>query len=126
MSYFIADKVAIQSLLRDEDEIVYRYIESLAKKVKRLAVIQVGVDTGKLRSSISYEMSNATRVKALIYASDNKALMHHEGTKPHMIEATNKKALKFNNGETIVFSKRVHHPGTKPNRFLTDSLVAVI
>ena len=40
-----------------------------------------------------------------------------EGTKPHTIEARNKKALRFFMGGQEIFVKKVHHPGTKPNPY---------
>ncbi|MBI5071669.1 HK97 gp10 family phage protein [Candidatus Falkowbacteria bacterium] len=47
----------------------------------------------------------------------NYALFVHEGTRPHVIEAKNKKVL-ANKKAGLIFGRRVNHPGTKPNRFM--------
>lgn len=56
----------------------------------------------------------------------------HDGTPPHIIRARNAKALRFfsqtaaKTGSGIVFRQMVNHPGTKPNRFLTDPMRQVL
>lgn len=47
----------------------------------------------------------------------NYAVMVHEGTRPHIIEAKNKKVL-ADKKAGLIFGRVVHHPGTKPNRFM--------
>src|SRR6185503_17285440 len=41
------------------------------------------------------------------------AIFREVDTKAHVIAAVNKKALAFKIGRTLVFAKRVNHPGTK-------------
>jgi hypothetical protein len=53
-------------------------------------------------------------------------LMHHQGTRPHIIVPRRAQTLRFYSRGRIVYSKLVHHPGTKPNRYLTDNLRRVI
>lgn len=49
----------------------------------------------------------------------------HEGTKAHMIFPKNKKALRWFEGSNVeIFSKRVHHPGTRKDPFLYNALKA--
>lgn len=118
-------KDKVRFVLRDPGGLVYPYIEKKTKQVTRLAKAQVGVATGALKNSIEYNMrSGAGPVSSRVTAHDRKAIMHHEGTKPHIIEGKSK-TLKFRGGPTVLYRKRVMHPGTKPNRFLTDSLQAV-
>jgi hypothetical protein len=52
------------------------------------------------------------------------ALLHHEGTRPHTIVPRVKQMLRFTpqGGSGFVFARRVEHPGTQPNRYLTDNL----
>jgi hypothetical protein len=52
------------------------------------------------------------------------ALIHHEGTRPHLIVPRKAKALAFypRGGTALVFAKRVNHPGTKPNKYLTENI----
>jgi hypothetical protein len=62
-----------------------------------------------------------------VIGSDNRiALMHHQGTRPHIIMPRRAQTLRFYSRGRIVYSKLVHHPGTKPNRYLTDNLRRVI
>jgi hypothetical protein len=63
-----------------------------------------------------------------VVAEDEIALWHHEGTRPHTIRARRKPLLVFfwpKAGRVVSF-KQVNHPGTKPNRFLTKPLRAVL
>lgn len=54
------------------------------------------------------------------------ARLHHEGTRPHLIRPVNAKLLRFpanrGLGGGFIYATVVHHPGTKPNRYLTDNL----
>lgn len=52
------------------------------------------------------------------------ALIHHNGTRPHIIRPRKAKMLRFysQKGGAFVFRSVVHHPGTRPNRYLTDNL----
>ena len=61
---------------------------------------------------------------ARVGSEDPIALIHHEGTGPHTIEARRGRYLVFwweKVGRTI-YARRVHHPGSMPNRYLTDNL----
>lgn len=60
----------------------------------------------------------------IVGSSHPIALIHHEGTKAHIILPVKARALRFP-GPTasgFVFAKVVHHPGTRPNRYLTDNI----
>lgn len=81
-------------------------VEGAAKK-------NAPVDTGRLRSSIRTRMYP---LRAVIEANSNYAHWVHDGTKAHVIEPKGGKAL-FIKG--MGFYKRVKHPGTKAQPFLT-------
>jgi hypothetical protein len=49
----------------------------------------------------------------------------HEGTKPRLIVPTKRKTLRFFSKGVIFHTQMVKHPGTKPNRYLTDNLKLV-
>lgn len=115
----------IEQLLGAPGHPVYNHFEKITNQVVMLAKAQVGVQTGALQSSISGSVSPGRSVTSRVVASDSKAIMHHEGTKPHLIKPKGK-TLAFSNRGKIVYTRIVRHPGTKPNRFLTDSLRAVI
>lgn len=44
------------------------------------------------------------------------------GTLPHVIMPKNKKALAFKSGGKTIITKRVNHPGTRPNNFIRRTL----
>lgn len=50
----------------------------------------------------------------------------HEGARPHVIRAAPGRNLAFAWGGRMVFLKEVHHPGNKPNPFLTAAAHAVL
>lgn len=58
----------------------------------------------------------------LVGSDDPISLIHHEGTPPHTITARRRPWLVFYSNGHVQRRITVHHPGTKPNRYLTDSL----
>lgn len=127
MSVFVPNKPAIKHLLREPGGLVGNHITNLAARTTALAKAQVGVDTGQLRDSIGFTVKfGAGPVSARIGSSNRIALLHHEGTKPHIIKAKTGKSATFQIHGKIVYTKIIRHPGTKPNRYLTDSLRSVI
>lgn len=81
---------------------------------------------GTLRDSIVKRLvvGGPEGVKVLVGSEDPIALFHHEGTRPHVIRARRKPMLVFywpKVGRVVAF-KQVRHPGTQPNRYLSDSL----
>jgi hypothetical protein len=90
-----------------------------------------------LRDTIHVRLvRGASSDPVLLVGSENPiALIHHEGTRPHVILPTRGKHLVFwsqNAGGWsgvvgqriggVVYARRVMHPGTRPNRYLTDNL----
>jgi hypothetical protein len=103
---------------------VGRYLKKQGTKVTTAARAQVGVKTGQLRSSIHMRHMRDSRGQYLKIGSSVKyAYMHHEGTKPHLILPKGPNThLRFFSKGVIVFAPLVRHPGTKPNRYLSDNL----
>ena len=77
-----------------------------------------GVVGGNLRSSIAFDVDEKD---SIAYVGTNVEYAPHVeyGTRPHIIRAKNAKAL--SNG-SIIFGKKVNHPGTKPQPFLRPAL----
>jgi hypothetical protein len=103
---------------------LWRYLER--KKIPALegARRMVGVSTGRLRRSISwYHLKNVTGQYVGLKASAPYALMHNEGTRPHLIVPNQGKALRFQQRGVVVFRNAVMHPGTKANPFLRAQLI---
>jgi hypothetical protein len=84
---------------------------------------QVGVNTGALRASIHMRHFRDTRGQYVrIGSSLPYARLHHEGTRPHFIRPNTKQVLKFVTRGQLVITHLVRHPGTRPNRYLSDNL----
>lgn len=60
----------------------------------------------------------------MIGSEDPIALLHHEGTVPHPIYARRAPFLVFwwERQNRLVVTRSVNHPGTRPNRYLTNAL----
>lgn len=81
---------------------------------------------GTLRDSIVTRLvrGGPEGVEVLVGSEDPIALLHHEGTPAHVIRARQKPMLVFywpKVGQVVAF-RQVNHPGTQPNRYLTDAL----
>lgn len=102
---------------------LWRNLERRAERAQRGAKAKVGVKTGKLRASIyKRHLGNYTGQYITIGSKVNYALMHHEGTKAHTIEAEPGGVLVFSKGSRVVRTPKVNHPGTRPNRYLSSQL----
>lgn len=103
----------------------------LANKGRELEVgakASVGVETGALQANITTDRHPPSTTPGELVLDvganpggdvDGYAIYHHEGTKPHEIKAKPGKTLRFRSGGRWVYTKRVMHPGTKPNNYLT-------
>lgn len=110
-------------LLKNPSGPVGRTLGKRGLRVVIAARRQVGVDTGALKRSISMSHKRDVRGQFVKVGSPlNYALMHHEGTKPHIITPNRSQYLVFNKGSRVIYATSVRHPGTKPNRYLTDNL----
>lgn len=104
-------------------EDLWKYLEKQKKRALLGARSKVGVRTGALRKSIvARHLGNFTGQYVWIGSDKPYALMHHEGTKPHIIVPTQGKVLHFRAGNRSVFTTMVRHPGTKPNPYLSSQL----
>lgn len=88
---------------------------------------QVGKDTRRLEQSIRMEHTRmGTLGQQIRIGSDNDiSLIHHEGSRPHTITARNAQMLRFSRSGRVVYAHSVNHPGTKPNKYLSDNLYLV-
>jgi hypothetical protein len=61
----------------------------------------------------------------VVEATAPHAIYVHNGTRPHVIRPRNADALRWYGGDSEdgwSYATEVQHPGTRPNRFLTDNL----
>lgn len=110
--------------LRNPYGTVGRYVHKIGNRVAQRARLQVGVKTGRLKASIKFQhIQRAGEAAVKIGAYTHYAKMHHEGTRPHVITPTKPGTqLIFMKGARIIRTPLVNHPGTRPNRYLTDQL----
>jgi hypothetical protein len=104
--------------------------EAVAQSAEDLVAAQMAaapVDTGTLRASIHIDSIEAggdsvTATTATGGESSAYAIFVHEGTGPHEITPKAAQALAWPGGAHPV--KVVHHPGTHPDHFMSDPLLA--
>jgi hypothetical protein len=102
---------------------VGRYLNKKGKRILLAARAQAGTRSGALRSSIHMRHYRDSRGQYILIGSNLPyAKDHHEGTKPRLIVPEKRKTLRFFSKGVLFFTEKVRHPGTKPNRFLTDNL----
>lgn len=114
-------------MLNNSGGMVGRYIFMKGVKIMMAAKNQVGVRTGRLQQSIHVRHLRDSRGQFVRVGSDVKyAAIHHEGARPHIIVANRAQALRFSSGGRIVYTRKVAHPGTRPNRYLSDNLYIAV
>lgn len=121
------DGPVVAALMRRADR-----VQQAARKQIRMGHIGGGVTGigpgpvprhGNLRDTIVKRLTERNGWPCVQVGSEDPiALIHHEGTRPHVILPRIKTALVFSVGGQTVVARRVNHPGTKPNRYLTDNL----
>ncbi len=99
------------------------HLRKIGRRVSAAARRQVGKDTYDLARSIYFNVKLIGGMPGVeIGATDDIALIHHEGTRPHLISARNAQFLRFSSRGRIVYQRDVWHPGTPANKYLTDNL----
>jgi hypothetical protein len=120
------DRPALDRLLNSPRGEVGAYLFLLGQKIREKARRQVGIDTGQLKGSIHVRQGRRGMSQFVEVGSPlSHALMHHEGTKPHVILPSRSQVLRFSAGGRIIYTRKVNHPGTRPNRYLTDQLYLI-
>lgn len=125
---FTANRAGINSVARSEG--VMRDLERRADLVMIEAERTAPVKTGQYAFGVNGPGGfHKTRFRARggaggvrITATDPKAAMIEFGTRPHIIEPRDKKALAWPGGRHPV--KRVHHPGTPAQHIMRNALRA--
>lgn len=116
-------KPVLDSYLKTSKGPVWGVLQRRGSIALTLARRQVGVETGALRNSIKMEHKTVRYGQELRIGSKNKiAYLHHEGTKPHLIVPKDAPQLVFMSKGRVIRTQLVRHPGTKPNRYLSDQL----
>jgi hypothetical protein len=99
------------------------HMKKISRKIVFAAKAQAGVRTGLLKFSI-HGTQERTATGQLVKIGSNLpyALVHHEGSRPHMIRGRNGGMVRFTQSSRVVYSRAVMHPGTRPNKYLADNL----
>lgn len=133
------DNHALQTLLEGPSGPVARHLIDRSEVARQEAKRRVGYDTGPDRDASEPHLRDVI-VKRFVTAANGfavlvgvwgaqaqRALWHHEGTRPHEIRPRNARLLRFRPkaSAVFVFARLVHYPGTRPNRFLTDAVNAI-
>lgn len=132
----IIDSAALDNMLRGPHGEVVRDLIRRGETLQRLAKRQCGYGRGDssyghLRDSIVKRVMTGTggAPAVMVGSSHPIALIHHEGTKPHVILPKRfDGVLAWEDGTAMNgmrFARVVNHPGTSPNRYLTDNLPQV-
>jgi hypothetical protein len=117
---------AMDTLLNSPAGTVGRHMAAVGYKIMIAAKQQVGVDTGRLKNSIHMRHFRSGIGQLIEVGSPLKyALLHHEGTRPHLITPNRAQVLRFTSGSRVIYTHQVRHPGTRPNRYLTDNLYLI-
>lgn len=125
--YLLLDPLAIQSLISSPAGPIVRDLFVRGERVKIRAHEEAPVKTGNLRDHIVKRLVFAAGQPVMLVGVEGVpyALFVHEGTVAHDIYPVHAKALVFIGADgNLVFAKHVHHPGTRPNRFLVRALPA--
>lgn len=125
------DQASINELLRGPSGPVVKQVGTYSRQVANVAKQNVGVDTGRLRSSIQHTVEvRGTKVVGRVGSLVDYARYHHDGTGIYgpagrPITPRNGQFLVFpGKGGGMVFAKQVQ--GSRPNPFLVLALEEVV
>ena len=110
---------------KDFDRLIKTTRQAIALAIKYTATEVWGnirkeapVDHGRLAGS--FQLDQVDDLSYRIWSGVEYALAVHEGTKPHVIEPKNKKALYWDGARHPV--RRVMHPGTQANPYVDRAI----
>lgn len=114
---------AMRELLRRGN----RVVDAAKRQIRHGHVHAEGIGAGwpPLRDTVQARIERGPDGKNIVVVGSDHpiALIHHDGTRPHIIEPRTKQALAFYKPDGgLIITRRVHHPGTHPNRYLTDNM----
>lgn len=119
---WVPNKSGLYKLLKSPAGDVGMHMRKIDTYIKTAAKRQVGKNTRLLELSIGSSLKATTTGQELKIGSPvSYALAHHNGTRAHVIRAHGG-MLRFTQRGRIVYRRQVMHPGTRPNRYLTDHL----
>ena len=110
-------------LAAEANPIIAAQLDALGNRIVSNAKQRAPVNTGNMRRTIGHRViSSASEVRLELFATAKYAGFVHDGTRPHVILPKNKTVLRFQTPRGVVFSRMVHHPGTRARAFLRDAI----
>lgn len=124
---FVPDLVAIDALLTSPAGPVGVDMRTRSQVGLEAARAAAPKRSGRLAEGLVYTEQNlGGEIFFEIFSTAPYADYVSEGTKPHRIQAKGKKALAFSAGGTTIVVKSVQHPGTKPDPYLVEAIIAAV
>jgi hypothetical protein len=132
----VMDNKVLDGLLRGEGGPVYTDLMRRATILQKAATMQIALGTsgdsgpgGHLKYTVvkRIQPNSSGKVLMAVWVGSNhpRAMMYHEGTSAHVINARGDKPLHFQLDGMDVYAMSVQHPGTAPNKYLTDNIQLV-
>lgn len=123
-SYVYIDPDKLRKFVNDGGGPIMAELSRRATNVQTGGKRQVGKKSRRLERSIVKRQGVDGRGPFVLVVSEGVpySVAHHEGTEAHVITARPGKVLAWQSGGEWHYARRVNHPGTSPNRFLTDNL----
>lgn len=126
-AYIVWRDIPLDVMLKQPQGEVGRWLRKRGTMIQSAAKARVGVKTGALKASIKLIHERTVFGQMLTIGSPlSYALVHHEGSRPHVITPKNAKMLRFTSKGRIVYARTVLHPGTRPNKYLADNLYMIL
>jgi len=97
-------------------------VTDLCRRIMNQATVNAPVDTGFLRGQHRMTVAKSgTQVVGTVSNNAKYAEAVHDGTRPHVIRATRRSALRFVVNGRTVYARSVRHPGTRARPWLADA-----
>lgn len=122
----MANQWHIERTITEVERISFRGLRRFAKILKQ--EVEQGAP-GSLKNSVSVKprfFKKSVLVTSSHKSGEPVAAWVEFGTAPHIITPKTKKVLRWFDGDTAIFAKKVRHPGTKPNPYFRRGITRAI
>jgi hypothetical protein len=114
------DPGRILRLIRARGGIAHRRMSARTERVARIAEAEA---PGSMGQYIDWKVTEGPRGLQGVIVCDHPAVHYVlNGARPHLIRPRRAKALRFEVGGDVVYTKLVRHPGSRANDFLGRAL----
>ena len=123
---FVPDPVQFRHFRSSPDAAIGRDLLRRGRKLSFLAMRTVQKESGELARSINVRYVPGLNPSVIVGSDRRYAKYMHEGTRPHVISAKNRRTMRFVVKGKVVYAQQVRHPGTRGSKFLTRHLAKVV